>query len=187
MESDRTEHANQADRTAEIDGLIADLVRRDHSVRTRAIHHLVSLGHVASTALVHALDSDDVEVRWQAALALRRIADPVTSPALIEALEDEDIGVRWLAAEALSAIGPTVLAPLLERLIHNADSVLFREGARHVLLGHSDGRLGPILQPVLQALEHQAAETSAPVAAYHALKDLRKRGSGTHSPSVGPS
>lgn len=173
MKPDREQREEETDLAAEIDRLISDLSSRDDGVGAHAFRRLVALGPLASTALVHALAAEPVGVRWRAATVLRRIADPATISALLEALEDEDIGVRWLAAEALAAMGMPALVALLECLIHRADSVLFREGATHVLVSHADGPLGPTVRGVLYSLEHQASDVSAPVAAYEALEDLR--------------
>lgn len=181
MEARGKHDGNPTDQSVQVGALISDLMRDEYAVRSRAVRHLVSLGHAASPALVKALGAESVELRWQAALALRGIADAATAPALLDALEDDDIGVRWLAAEALAAIGVPALAPLLEGLIHRADSIFFREGATHVLLSLTEGRLGPIVRPVLLALQHLGAEISAPVAAYEALEALERRGIDTHA------
>lgn len=180
METNHGENDQDIRDSAEIGGLISDLSRKDYAARSRAVRHLASLGDEASPALVRALASEDEEVRWQALLALRSIADPATIPALLDALEDYDIGVRWLASDALGAIGVPALAPMLDRLIHRADSVLYREGVTHVLYGLAESSLDPILGPVIRALDQPAAETMAPVAASDALKELKQRNGGAH-------
>jgi HEAT repeat protein len=185
VSSNAKQHAKETDRAAAIETLISELSSDDDATRSRAVHHLVALGRNASPALTRALAAERVGLRWRAAWALGKIADPATTPDLLRALEDEDIGVRWLAAEALSSIGTAALAPLLERLIHRADSVLFREGATHVLLSHADGPLAPAVHRVLRALDHSASEVAAPVAAYKLLAEVH--GSAPDARSSAPS
>jgi HEAT repeat protein len=169
------QNAKETDHAAEIEALISELSCDDDAARSHAMSHLVALGRDASPALTRALAAERVGLRWRAAWALGKIADPATTPDLLRALEDEDIGVRWLAAEALSSIGAPALAPLLERLIHRADSVLFREGTTHVLLSHADGPLAQAVRRVLRALDHPASEVAAPVAAYEMLEEVHDR------------
>jgi HEAT repeat protein len=178
---DSRQPVDATDRADDIDTLLSELSGDDELARYRAVQRLVALGRAASPALARALTSGPDELRWRAALALAKIADPATTPNLLRALEDGDIGVRWLAAEALSAIGIPALVPLLEGLIDRADSVRFREGVTHVLLGHVGGPYAPAVRHVLRALDGQAAEVAAPVAAYEMLQRIPGKTPGAQS------
>ena len=58
---------------------------------------------VTVAAVASRLQAEDPELRWRAAYALMRMADPATMGALIAALGDDDHRVRELAARALRA------------------------------------------------------------------------------------
>ena len=126
-------------------------------------------------SLIRLLSHRKPHVRWEAAKALCGIADPIAASALVNALDDRDGDVRWLAAEGLAALGRESLQPLLAALIERAQSCWFCEGAHHVcqtLLKRK--RLGPILRPLLAAMEQSEPEIAVPPAAYTALSRLKK-------------
>ena len=155
-----------------VEALINDLGSKDGLVRMGARQALVTIGKIASGALVDALKSKDEGKRWEAAKALGQIGDPAAVGALIRALEDEIFDVRWLAAEGLIAIGKPALVPLLHMLIEHSDSVRLHEGAYHVLHALHEKNLKVMLQPLLNALGGNEASLEVPFAAETALKSL---------------
>ncbi len=162
-------------REARIQLLLAGLASPDPAPRTKARKALVALGKPAVPALVQLLSHRKPHVRWEAAKALGAIADPIAALALVDALDDRDGDVRWLAAAGLAALGREGLQPLLAAALRRAKSLWFCEGAHHVC--HTLARrkkLGPILRPVLAALEHSEPEVALPPAAYTALAKLRE-------------
>lgn len=147
--------------------------------RVRARQQLVREGREAVPALVRALRSEPVIVRWEAAKALAEIDDPRAIGALVDALDDRS-DIRWIAAEALAARGSAGVIAVLHGLATRPDTVEFRDGAHHVILEaverHELGgpEIDSALGPVLDALEHNAAEYTAPVAADRALGELHR-------------
>ncbi|MBI2829938.1 MAG: HEAT repeat domain-containing protein [Chloroflexi bacterium] len=154
---------------ATVKALIAELDCDEMPACQKARHSLVGMGKAAIPALVQAIKSPKVWVRWEATKALGQIADPAGTPALVDALEDSEPDIRWLAGEGLIATGRKSLIPMLEALAGRPDSVRLQESAHHVL-HHMAGkdfrsthhtathqpqsaRLGKILQPVLDTLE----------------------------------
>ena len=66
------------------------------------------------------------------------------------------------------------LPPLLAALIERTESDWLCEGAHHVChVLVRKRRFGPVLRPLLAALEQSEPETAAPLAAYNALSKLR--------------
>jgi HEAT repeat protein len=145
----------------------------DRRVREAGRHALVAAGAAAVPGLIECLRDQRVRVRWEAAKALVDIADPAAAGALVERLEDEDSGVRWLAAEGLIAMERHGLPALLAALEHSGSQRL-REGAHHVIRGLPIWKLVQALGPLVDALEHAAAESTVPVAAGTALDTLRR-------------
>jgi HEAT repeat protein len=155
--------------------LVSALASPNPAVRTKARKALVAIGNIAVPALIRLLSHRKSHVRWEAAKALCGIADPIAASALVNAMDDRDSDVRWLAAEGVAALGPEGLAPLLAALLEGARSSSFCEAAHHVC--HTlvkRKRLGPILRPVLVALNKSEPEVGVPPAAYAALSKLRK-------------
>lgn len=158
-----------------VEALILELASAQGLERKQARRRLVRLGEVAVPALVEALESDDPTVRMESVEALLCIASPVAAPALVEHLDDAEFGVRWLAAEALVALKCDGIPPLLLGLTRKSQSLWFRQAAHHVLREHYCEEYRTRLSPVLQALEEQVAEDTAPVAAGAALRSLTSR------------
>ena len=175
----------------EINLLIADLVNEDWTVRLRARRSLVAIGREAIVPLIEALASRNRWLRWEGAMALRDIGDPMAAPALVIALEDHEFDVRWLAADGLVVMGREALMPLLRALIERPHDVWLMEGAHHVL-GHTVGRdirsehhaadhpaqedleLAEMLIPVVDALEGLGPSLEVPLAARAALNRLTR-------------
>jgi len=167
--------AGEHERAAgELDELIAGLAGKDPIARQKARHALVATGQAATAPLIAALGNTRTQVRWEAAKALVRLADATAAPALVAALEDKDTGVRWLAAEALIAVGSPALPALLQALVDRSNSTWLLEGTHHVLHTLQATDIGPVVRPVVTALEHSAREEAAPVAAHEALQQLEE-------------
>jgi hypothetical protein len=133
------------------------------------------MGKPAVGPLIEALKSRKLWVRWEAAKALRQIADPTSAEALVQALRDRKFAVRWLAAEALIAIGRDGLKPLLGGLIEDADDSWLCEGAHHILRTLAQKGLRKTVQPVLVALDGVEPSVEVPLAARKVL-DVLTRG-----------
>jgi len=159
-----------------IESLVNALASTEGVERYAARERLEEIGRPAVPAMVRALKSPSEHTRWEAAKALVKIADPSAAPALVGALCDEKAAVRWLASEALIHLGRDALAPVLRGLEGNSDSLWFRDGAHHVLRSLIREGVAEEAIPVLEALEDIEPSIEAPVAAYHVLEDLRKKG-----------
>ena len=142
--------------------------------RVEARKALVAMGKQAVPALIEALEdlSSHHLLRWEAAKALGEIGAPEAAPTLVNALEDKEFDVRWLAAKGLIEMNVRALRPLLKELIERADSVLFRQGAHHVLHDLAKGELRIDLVPVLIAMEGAEPGVHVPLAASHAIEML---------------
>jgi len=153
--------------------LLAGLASNDAVERQRARNTLVEVGSSAVSGLLAALGDKQQHVRWEAAKTLAKIADPAASETLVQALGDEDSDVRWVAGEALIALKRDAVKPVLNALTKSQDSEGLYKSAHHVLHDlsqHSD--LGPLLAPVLKALDQSQPEIAVPVAAQRALENL---------------
>lgn len=159
--------------TRNTQALLSDLSSENGLQRRQARLNLTEIGTRVVPELIALLAHGNSSARWEAAKALRDIADPSAAPALVKALEDEDAGVRWLAAEALVALGEAGLPPLLEALTRRANSYWLREGAHHVLRNYSHMN-GPLAN-VLAALNNLEPDLEVPWAADAALRALSKR------------
>jgi HEAT repeat protein len=117
----------------EMDSLIAELANDHGLARQAARESFVRIRKPAVAPLMKALQHPNWRIRWGAAQALGRIADPAAADAPVKTLEDERSGVRWLAAEGLIALRHDGLTALPEALTHHSDSVWLREGAHHLI------------------------------------------------------
>ncbi|MBI2934842.1 MAG: HEAT repeat domain-containing protein [Chloroflexi bacterium] len=184
-------HLQDTNAGADIPQLISQLGSEDESTRDRARRSLVETGQPAVQALIKAMASDNLRVRWQAAKALGELADPTAAPSLLAALQDPVFDVRWLAVEGLIALGGRAAEPTLRMIVQHADIMAVRDGAHHILnhlamtdkdehhvLDHPAPResdLRHVLPPVIEALQGPDAAVKAPVAAAEALDALRQR------------
>lgn len=146
-------------------------------VRIKARKSLLAIGDPSVPSLIRLLSHAKPHVRWEAAKALGRIANPTAASALVNALEDRDSDVRWLAAEGLVALGREGLRPLLAALFERDESCWLCQGALHVCRALArEKRLGPILRPLLVTLRQPWESTVVPAAAYAALSRLQEEG-----------
>ena len=167
-----------ASRQAGVEGvtlLINDLTCKDVYKCRRARRALVEMGESAVPYLVDALNHRKGWVRWEAAKALGQIPGAAATAALVAALGDRSFDVRWLAAEGLIFRRRDALAPLMQALIEKSDSGWFREGAHHVLFDLSQGSLGDLVRPVLEALESIDSSVEVPFKAKAVLDTMSNR------------
>lgn len=159
---------------ADIQSLMDMLASKDGMVRQKARASLVAVGKPAVSSLAQALKNSTLDqVRWEAAKALSAIGDVRAIPSLVKALEDSDSGVTWLAADALSKLGKTAWPALLRPLLEiGSASLVFRQGAHHVLLHQKEDGFDDVLAVLVKELESGAFPETATVAAYEILKRL---------------
>lgn len=172
-ESSERATEKQTSNDADVPSLIADLSARDPLARTVARRALARLGRPAVPRLIRALFDSKDHVRWEAAKALKSIADPTTAPSLVKALEDESVDVRWLASQALVAVGEEALAPLMSALIEKPDSEWLLEGAHHVCHGLYRHSSNPHAHRMLEALGGLEPQLAIPPTAHEILHALR--------------
>jgi HEAT repeat protein len=137
----REEGTTEAEPSAGVETLIAELRDNNGLKREDARRALQKLGKSATPYLIKALFDEDKHARWEAAKALKVVRDPKAGPALTCALMDKKFEVQWLAAEALIGLKRDALAPLFQALVSKHDSVSLRHGAHHILHALEDKRL----------------------------------------------
>jgi HEAT repeat protein len=148
----------------------------DGFVREHARLNLIDLGKEAVPSLIQALASKQQQIRWEAAKALAKIADPKSISSLIKALQDEVFDVRWLAAEALIAIGSDSVKPLLVVLIDEPKELFLREGAHHVIKYIIDQNAKELeLNKILKSVERALDSTVPSIAVAGAAKDALEK------------
>jgi HEAT repeat protein len=155
-----------------VPALIAALQSDDELFVGLAKDALVEIGAPAVLPLATILsDSHSSEqIRWMAARALVRIADPRAIPALVAGLHDSNSGVRWLCADALIHLRSEGLRAVLHALATQPITPWLADAAGHVL-GH-DLANRDIVKSVVQALHGADANVMTPIAAEHALRLL---------------
>jgi HEAT repeat protein len=116
---------------------------------------LVYIGEGSVPALLNALESDNVNVRFEAAHALGEFVSPEIISALCKTIMlDEDFSVRWVAMEGLIASGRACLPVMLELFLKHFDSPWLSEGIHHILRVLKDrGQLKPLEIVVFKTLD----------------------------------
>jgi HEAT repeat protein len=147
----------------------------DGVTRQVAREQLVDMGPPVVPLLNSLLEDERDRVRWEAALALKELADPTSAAPLVGALEDPDRDVRWVAAEALAGIGEPGLRPLLTALVHDADSLELREGAHLVISCLDDPDLRLSMDPLREALDTRVEPEVVMTVASRLLQGLGER------------
>jgi HEAT repeat protein len=155
--------------------LVAGLASSDATARMKARQALVQHGSSAVAALLATLAHPEPHVRWEAAKALKGIADPSSAEKLIEVLDDPETDVRWVAGDALAAIGRASLAPIMYALLKGEQSEDMYKATHHVL--HDFGcqsELTELVRPVARALNQPEPHVYVPLAAAKALEELKE-------------
>lgn len=151
--------------------LITRLNDQSAVVRETSRNQLIETGdETVVRALMELLSHREPRCRWEASLALQKIANPIAADALIKAMNDEDANVRWVASRALSALGMVGVRTVLSGLTKRAQYAAFRDSAHHVLRDLRS--CSPVVNKVLEALASPEPAVTAPCAAYKAILEL---------------
>lgn len=128
--------------------LIEILANPDLSARSTATYALARMGTSAVPNLIATLESQDVNVRIHAAMALGRIGDEQAIAALIRCFRDSHPEVQSTAAFSLGQIGVSIL-PHLEKETKDPDATVRRLSVVAIgKLGHYQAL--PILSYLLE-------------------------------------
>jgi HEAT repeat protein len=132
--------------------------------RGEVIEALVRHGQRVTELLIEQLESEDLEIRKAAVVALGRIGDARAAPALIKAL-DEDPELSIPAADALAKIGdPRAFEPLLA-LVGDPNA-----GVRQAVVGALNSLGSPLMPsrvlPLLEDEDPNVRESAVKVAGY---------------------
>ncbi|MGV9365634.1 nSTAND1 domain-containing NTPase [Amycolatopsis sp. NPDC003731] len=108
--------------------LLDALRHPEAGIRAAASEVLAEIGPAATEGLVHALDDEDPDVRWRAAVAIRGGESAV--PALLSKLTDDYPAVRQAAVEALGGVGGEDGVPILAMALGDKDIEVAETAAR---------------------------------------------------------
>ncbi len=150
------------------------LATKDGLQRQATRENLVAMDRDATPVLLRLLENPDSRVRWEAALALKDLADPAAAEALVEALKDENGDVRWVAAEGLGAIGEASLRPLLKSIMNDAGSFELRDAAHVAIHFLRDKGQRELLEGVYRAIMERRSSAEVIMAAADAMDVLEK-------------
>ncbi len=93
-------------------------------IRSRAASAIKRIGKGAAEALKSAVEDNDSNIRFWAAICLGHLRDRSHTKILLEKLQDRDVGVRIAALRALREIGdPNVAAKLFEALSQPSEQI----------------------------------------------------------------
>jgi HEAT repeat protein len=168
-----------------VETLISSLSSQDGATRQAAREALVAMGQASVWWLIPLLESDDSQVRWEAAKALGEIGGGEAVRALVKKLDDNNRDVRWVATAGLLRAEEQVLDALLHELIVKSGSVWVREASIRVIDSLLDEQNREELRPVLSALKSRAPVFEVPIAAYEALLSLRLGGESNKRGKIG--
>jgi HEAT repeat protein len=157
----------------DIESLIRLLSSGDGAIRQDARASLVAMGQAAVQPLINQLESENSQVRWEAAKALGEIGGRDSVRALVKKLDDNNRDVRWVATAGLMGAGEEALDLLLHELIVKSGSVWVREAGIRIIDSILNERNRDFLRPVVSALKGRAPIFGVPIAAYEALTNLR--------------
>ncbi len=104
--------------------LIRQFADKSWKIRSRSAMAVSRMGKGAADALRSAVEDNDANVRFWAAICLGHLRDRSHNKVLLEKLQDRDIGVRIAALRALREIGdPNVAAKLFEALSQPSEMI----------------------------------------------------------------
>jgi hypothetical protein len=95
---------------------------------------LVKMGKAILPQIHKLIKSENRQLRLEASKIIELIADKTSIAVLIELLDDTEFDIRWIAAVGLIKIGRKSVRPLLTAVRDRESSIVFNEGAHHVLL-----------------------------------------------------
>lgn len=138
-------------------------------VRGEVLEALVRHGPDVADLLIEQLESEDLEIRKAAAVALGRIGDARAVPALIEALED-DAELVIAAADALAKIGdPRAFEPLLARV--GDASAAVRQSVVGALNSLGSPEMPARVLPLLSDADPNVRESAVKIAGYFGYRE----------------
>lgn len=149
--------------------LIKALAINQNRIQNQARWALQSLGDLAKSAWLKALDHPDAHIRWHAAHGLGELGDARYALILAEGLLDENYAVRWATADVLARLGIQGVPATLTILSQQNFTEQSRQAAYHALHGITSRRIQRRLKPLLGALHSSAASVEAPVIAQRLL------------------
>ena len=117
----------------DINKLIQDLKSKDIKVHESAHLALMIAGSEAIPELIQTLESQDRNLRWEAAKTLAEMRNPTLAQLLVKNLENLDPDIRWLAAEGLIALGSEGIIPVLKALTNYSGTLQMKSGVHHIL------------------------------------------------------
>ena len=145
-----------------VDRALTRLMGREE-VRDDIIEALVRHGSATVELLIEQLESEDLEVRRSAVVALGRIGDSTATPALVEALSDESLAID--AANALGRIGDARAVDGLVNLIGNSDASV-RQAAVSALNSLTLPSMAERIIPLLHDPDPNVRESAVKIAGY---------------------
>lgn len=137
---------------------------------------LVGMGKTIIPEMHKLLSAENWLLRMEAAKIVELIADRKSIPYFINLLDDKVFEIRWIAAEGLIKIGRRGLLPLLKSIRDGKSSLIFNEGAHHILQSLLKKDEKNKLQSLLLSLDNsrELGET-APVEASIAINTMSKK------------
>ena len=145
-----------------VERALTRLMGRD-DLRDEIIEALVRHGSATFELLMPQLESEDIEVRRSAVVALGRIADRRATPALVDMLRDQSLAID--AADALAQIGdPEALDGLLDLIGDNDAST--RQAAVSALNSLATPQMSKRIIPLLHDPDPNVRESAVKIAGY---------------------
>ena len=132
-------------------------------LRDEIIEAFVRHGPATVELLISQLESEDLEVRRSAVVALGRIGDSKATPALVETLADDSLAVE--GANALGRIGDPQAVDGLVNLIGNTDASI-RQAAVSALNSLTLPSMSKRIIPLLHDPDPNVRESAVKIAGY---------------------
>ena len=145
-----------------VERALTRLMGRD-DLRDEIVEALVRHGSATFELLMPQLESEDIEVRRSAVVALGRIADRRATPALVNMLRDQSLAID--AADALAQIGdPKALDGLLDLI--GDDDASTRQAAVSALNSLATPQMSKRIIPLLHDPDPNVRESAVKIAGY---------------------
>jgi HEAT repeat protein len=140
------------------------------SLRSEVVETLVRHGRRVAPLLCRQLESENLEIRKAAIIALGKIGDRTSVAGLIDALQDEELTAD--AAGALARIGDSrAYEPLLELLAHDRGAI--RLAAIGALNSIGDPRMPRDVQNILVNPNPHVRESAVRIAGYFGYSECK--------------